>query len=226
MAGLILWRWRRRLLLLSRWAAGHVGHRVLLSRGFWSSSTITILDAISLAIFLSVNFLLSATGGNIANLALINLLPLFLGGHTNLLADYLRIPLPIYQFAHRWLGRVVIAQALLHSAQRFSLAEGPGKLAGLATAGLLLLIFVTSLLPVRRWKPTLFRWAHLILSISVLCGLGSHTVLTINSSLSFPSIPPGPLHYSCGSPNHYNVATIQQAALPGPSYYYQIRGSR
>jgi hypothetical protein len=46
----------------------------------------------------------------------INLIPLFLGGRTNVLANYVGISLHTYYIAHHWLGRLVIFQSLLHVA--------------------------------------------------------------------------------------------------------------
>ncbi len=49
-------------------------------------------------------------------MASINLIPLFLGGRTNVLANYVGISLHTYYIAHHWLGRLVIFQSLLHVA--------------------------------------------------------------------------------------------------------------
>jgi len=47
-------------------------------------------------------------------MASINLIPLFLGGRTNVLASFLGISLHTYYLAHHWVGRVVIIQGLIH----------------------------------------------------------------------------------------------------------------
>jgi hypothetical protein len=47
-------------------------------------------------------------------LASINLIPLFLGGRTSVLANFLGISLHTYYIAHHWIGRLVILQGLLH----------------------------------------------------------------------------------------------------------------
>lgn len=157
LVSLALRRARSRLVSLAQWTTHYLRHRVLVSRGSWSSSTITVPDAVLLSIFLAANTLLSIDVPNIANLAILNMLPLYLGGRTSILADYLGIPLPIYQFAHNWLARVFATQTLLHSGLRFSQATGGGKIAGLTTAGLIIASLLTSFLPIRRWSPTLFR---------------------------------------------------------------------
>lgn len=181
-------RARRRLKSLWQWMIQCLRYRVLVSRGSWSSSTITVPDALLLSTFLAVNALLSIDIPNIANLAILNLVPLYLGGRTNIQADYLGVPLPIYQFAHNWLARVFAAQTLVHSGLKFSQATGWGKVAGLTTAGLIIASLLISLFPVRRWSPTLFRWTHLLLSLIILSGTGIHVVLMTGSFLSLPSI--------------------------------------
>lgn len=185
---LVLRRARSKINSTGRWVAGHIQHRVLVSRGSWSSVTIGLPDAIVLSLFLAANAILSLSSQNIANLAVLNMLPLFLGGRTNVQADYLGMSLPIYQLTHHWLARVFAVQGLLHSGLSFSRADGAGRAAGVAAAGLIIASLVASLLPVRRWSPTLFRWVHLVLSLTILCGVGIHTVLMTGSFASFSSI--------------------------------------
>ena len=50
-----------------------------------------------------------------AQAASMNLAILFLAGRTNPLADLLQIPLHTFYFAHRWIGIVTVAEALLHA---------------------------------------------------------------------------------------------------------------
>ncbi|ESZ90807.1 hypothetical protein SBOR_8812 [Sclerotinia borealis F-4128] len=49
-------------------------------------------------------------------MASVNLIPLFLGGWTNALANFIGISIHSYYIAHHWIGRVVIVQSLLHVA--------------------------------------------------------------------------------------------------------------
>lgn len=44
----------------------------------------------------------------------INVIPLFLGSRTSLVADFLGFSLHTYYLTHHWIGRVVIIQNLLH----------------------------------------------------------------------------------------------------------------
>lgn len=51
----------------------------------------------------------------VATVAAINATILFLGGRTNPWANFLGISLSRYYFFHRWIGRVVIIEGLIHS---------------------------------------------------------------------------------------------------------------
>jgi hypothetical protein len=55
-------------------------------------------------------------------MAAANLVPLFLGGRTNTLANFMGISLHTYYLAHHWIGRVVVVQSIIHVA--FSIAAG------------------------------------------------------------------------------------------------------
>src|SRR5450432_2567218 len=54
---------------------------------------------------------------------IIILMPLLLGGYMNLIANYCGIRLGFYARMHRWLGRVVIVQGLVHTAAAVSLQK-------------------------------------------------------------------------------------------------------
>lgn len=188
---LLLRRASQQIISISQWVGKHVRHRVLITRGRWCDFTITIPRAASIAAFLGLNALLSAYDlrYGLANILLINLIPLFLGGRTNVEADFLSIPRHTYRLAHHWIGRVFIIQSLVHSILRFSsLPGGPGKISGIATAVLLTVSLVTSIAPARRWYPTAFRWFHLLLSLTILCGATIHTLLLSRSVTSFGPI--------------------------------------
>lgn len=47
-------------------------------------------------------------------MASINLIPLLLGGRTNLVAEFLGSSLHTYYLAHHWLGRLAVLQSMLH----------------------------------------------------------------------------------------------------------------
>jgi hypothetical protein len=49
-----------------------------------------------------------------AKMATINMVPLFLGSRTSFFADRVGVPLHAYYLAHHWVGRICVAQGLLH----------------------------------------------------------------------------------------------------------------
>lgn len=67
-------------------------------------------------------------------MAIINMVPLFLGGRTNPVADALGISIQSYYFAHNWIGRVAIVEALIHSVIVLTLRPRPGPI---ATSGII-----------------------------------------------------------------------------------------
>jgi hypothetical protein len=83
----------------------------------------TPFDAVLITGFVVGNILCVTIGaGNISGLigrtgliAAINLVPLALGGHMNLIASYCGVALGGYGRIHRWLGRVAIIEGSVHS---------------------------------------------------------------------------------------------------------------
>lgn len=82
-----------------------------------------LFDAMLLFLFLVVNVICSTVGVHNLSQAIrrtglmtvVNIVPLAMGGHMNILVDRCRIGLRTYQRLHRWIGRVVILQGLAHS---------------------------------------------------------------------------------------------------------------
>lgn len=60
----------------------------------------------------SAEDLISRTG----MMASINIVPLFFGGRTSTMAEFLGFSLHTYYLAHHWVGRIVALQSLLHAA--------------------------------------------------------------------------------------------------------------
>lgn len=94
----------------------------LLPRRYWMS--ITRLESMILALYFGANGAILILGraniGSVAAmLAVINATPLFLGGHTNPLADFIGIPLSTYYVFHHFIGRVVITEGIIHAALAF-----------------------------------------------------------------------------------------------------------
>lgn len=176
-------------IVLRRWIK-YVIYCVLIQRGPWSAINVTVLDALWLLVLISVNALLAVFGlrSSLVQVAVINLAPLYLEGRTNWTADRLGIPLHTYCFAHRWLGRVVIAQAIVHAVTTFAITASKSILyTGVTGAILLIINFLTSFLFIRRRVPLLFRWIHCILALSTLGIITFHIYLIRGSFSSFSS---------------------------------------
>ena len=95
---------------------------LVIQRRYWAS--ITVAHAIFLLAYAITNGV--CMGIAVKNskdlmvrsgmMAMINLVPLFLGGRTSALADrLLGIPLHTYYIAHHWIGRVAVIQGVLHA---------------------------------------------------------------------------------------------------------------
>lgn len=86
------------------------------------SDRATWLDYAMLSLFLLANVLvLAIRNGDAAgfvrrsaSLALANLVPLFLGGQINSVANAVGLRLRAYSRLHRWLGRVAVVEGLIH----------------------------------------------------------------------------------------------------------------
>lgn len=90
----------------------------------------TWLEFIAILLYIGGN-IVGLTLGGVAGLqwragmlALINATPLYLGGRTNPLADWVGVPLSTYYLTHRWIGAVAVVEGLLHTA--LALAAGVG----------------------------------------------------------------------------------------------------
>ncbi|KAI0191362.1 hypothetical protein F4808DRAFT_465410 [Astrocystis sublimbata] len=117
-------------------------------------------------------------------LAIINTTLLFLGGRTNPLADFLRVPLSTYYLSHHWVGRVAILEGLIHSGLMLTRTRhGQAtyrSLSGYIAAGGLLTLLLTSPFFLRRFFRTYFRshfsTLHAILSLLSLATLFWHVI--------------------------------------------------
>lgn len=95
----------------------------LLVRRFRTSSDISVFAGLNLLLFGAANVtactLRVQSRAEIAKrcgtLFIINVIPLFLGGRTNYIADKIfRLQLNEYALLHRWIGRVCVLQGLIH----------------------------------------------------------------------------------------------------------------
>jgi predicted ferric reductase len=160
----------------------------LIRRRRWTS--VTRIDFILLAVYVAVNAFCSGFGiGSLDErgtsalmrrsglLSSVNMVLLFLGGRTNALIDAFDIPLHTYYLAHHWVGRLVVAQALLHAglatASRRWIWDAQ-SISGVVVATALALIFSTSLSFIRGLVFELFLITHVLLALTVIGGTVWH----------------------------------------------------
>lgn len=98
----------------------HLSYPLMLVR-LRGTFTMGRLHDVYLAIYIDANILCSAIGipswalfgQRFDHLAMANIIPLCLGGRTNLIANLCYLPLRKYGLMHRWIGRVRVIEALL-----------------------------------------------------------------------------------------------------------------
>jgi hypothetical protein len=106
---------------LRSWLLNHLVYPLLIPRRKWTS--VAYIDAAGLAVYCGANFAClivdvhsrSDVMLRLGLMSSVNMVPLFLGGHTSTVADGLGIPLHVYYLAHHWIGRMFVVQALVHS---------------------------------------------------------------------------------------------------------------
>ncbi len=121
-------RWRQYLLTLLR---KYISQKLIVKRQN-GTSDVSIGIALSIVLFVAANAIgaaLSVTtiaelSHRLSMLCTINLVPLFLGGRTSILASKLcGLSLPTYGLLHRWMGRVFLCEAILHGLLELALAN-------------------------------------------------------------------------------------------------------
>ncbi|PVH90463.1 hypothetical protein DM02DRAFT_665049 [Periconia macrospinosa] len=155
-------------------------YTVVIRRRSTSSDT-TTYGALNILLFLTANltaclFKLSDIrhlAERCGMLLMINLVPLFLGGRTNLFIDrILRLSLDDYTLMHRWLGRVCVLLGLVHgivnSVTSSSSTSETILLSILASLGVLSFIYI------RRLKYEVFIKTHLMLALVLIGFLWFH----------------------------------------------------
>ncbi|KAI9777795.1 MAG: hypothetical protein M1839_008590 [Geoglossum umbratile] len=146
------------------------------------STDMTRLQGILTALFIAANILCSLIGvRNVSDLnrrsgilSLINMMPMFLGGRTNLFADLLGLRLDHYGTLHRWIGRVCVLQGILHGSITFFRPKSDRNYKEYLLFSALLAVFISSLLFIRRLVFELFLKVHLTLAVVVLGSLWLH----------------------------------------------------
>lgn len=102
------------------WALKRIIYPLLVQRRYFASVTrfqgavvgsYFIINGVCMGIGIKSTSDLLLRSGTMAS---INMMPLFLGGRTSVLANFLGISLHTYYLAHHWIGRLVVIQSLLH----------------------------------------------------------------------------------------------------------------
>lgn len=91
---------------------------VLVNSSHWMRLTVFEFMAIVVYIFLNIVLLCIGDGDlqkRAAIMAMVNLVPTFIGKRINPLAELLGISIPTYDLFHRWTGRVAILHANIHA---------------------------------------------------------------------------------------------------------------
>jgi hypothetical protein len=122
---IIYYHWRPKL--------KYVCYAILVRRRYWGS--VTWLQSILLSGYVIANgFAMGLDIHNIQDLirrtglmATVNMVPLFLGGRTSVLAQFMGISIHSYYLFHHWIGRIVAIQGMLH----FGLLVATGQVNGI-----------------------------------------------------------------------------------------------
>ncbi|EXJ56217.1 uncharacterized protein A1O5_12673 [Cladophialophora psammophila CBS 110553] len=111
-------------------------------------------------------------------ISIINIIPLSLGAHMNLLANVCGIRLGAYGRIHRWLGRVAIVEGLIHTATAVSLKRPNWHMlpdiGGLTATISIVLMLLSSLARIRQRFYEVFHKLHLIFSTTLIAALFIH----------------------------------------------------
>ncbi|KAH8595143.1 hypothetical protein B0O99DRAFT_512693 [Bisporella sp. PMI_857] len=105
-------------------------------------------------------------------MACFNMLPLFLGERTSVIAKIVNIPLTSYFFAHHWIGRMAILHSFIHMflaiASKGYDSRSIQSKTGIFASTTMLVIFASSIYPIRKRVFEVFFRLHQFLAILVL----------------------------------------------------------
>ncbi|KAH8756789.1 hypothetical protein F5883DRAFT_684461, partial [Diaporthe sp. PMI_573] len=145
---------------------------------------VTRLEALMILLYLSLNVVFLSLGANTlqdlaATMALINLVPAFLGQWTNPLAEFLGISRRSYYLIHRWTGRIAIFHSFIHTffiLRQYRNFTTDKLISGCATASSLLIILIMTLYCFRSYLGRILAGLHLCLGLICLGTLLWHVV--------------------------------------------------
>ncbi|KAF4975120.1 hypothetical protein FZEAL_8068 [Fusarium zealandicum] len=115
-------------------------------------------------------------------LATVNMVPLFLlAGRNNPLIPLLNISFDTYNLIHRWFGRIVILEAIVHTLAHyakggwiFTVPEGPLILPGFIATCAFVFLGIQASSPLRHAFYEVFKALHIITAIAAVIGLYYH----------------------------------------------------
>lgn len=123
-----------------------LAYPLIIQRQYWGS--LTRIDAVVLFGYITGNAicmyqrntadLMVRTG----KLAVVNMVLLFVSGRTSLIADKAGIPLHSYYLAHHWVGRMFIAQGIIHAVLGLLNTDDKHKSSGIVVSISLLLFYL------------------------------------------------------------------------------------
>ncbi|KAF7943008.1 hypothetical protein EAE96_010954 [Botrytis aclada] len=179
-------------------ALRHFIYPLLVQRRYWTG--VTRLQGLLVGGYLAINGFCMGLGVKTMSdvisragiMASVNIVPLFLGGRTNTLANFIGISIHSYYIAHHWIGRVVIVQSLLHVG--FAIAAGQpwtfnsSQISGISAASALSLLLITSMFFLRRLMFEVFLKIHFLLAFIVIIALMEHVAHLGLTRSMFPII--------------------------------------
>ncbi|KAH8797841.1 hypothetical protein F5884DRAFT_814465 [Xylogone sp. PMI_703] len=148
---------------------------------------ITVLQAVLLISYAGLNVAFMLLDIRSGMLASINFVPLFLGGRTSFIAEWLDVSLNTYYLAHHWIGRLVFIQGLVHSIKSPRSRDQWREASGITLMILVSLIFVSSFRPVRQFKFEVFLKVHFILATLAVGALLWHVLPGTLFQILYPS---------------------------------------
>ncbi|KAK0742015.1 hypothetical protein B0T21DRAFT_360542 [Apiosordaria backusii] len=162
-------------------------------RLLFSWFTLTPLQTLVLLLYFGMNVValtlgisfqnLRALEQRAAKLALINFIPLFLGGVAFTALNFLNISLHSYQFMHRWVGRTATVEGILHAVVTLTLQPIPGQVptSGYIAALLLFLLLISAVRVFWRRRQQFYRLLHYGLAAGML-GVTTWHILLLTST--------------------------------------------
>ncbi|KAK7179080.1 ferric reductase like transmembrane component [Paraphaeosphaeria sporulosa] len=106
-------------------------------------------------------------------LFIINVIPLYLGGRTNYIADkILRLQLNEYALLHRWMGRICVAQGLVHGFVNAATSRAP--IVETTLLSLVVALGCLSFMHLRRYMYEVFLKTHLLFALALAVVLWFH----------------------------------------------------